>query len=90
MVNYTVINKDGFGLFETDVLSRAVDYVNDHQTGDEADPDYAYAIIDRSLESSTRSICLKLNTTDEADVLTKLDSVANPQSYIIGLIRADI
>ncbi len=89
-MNYTVINKDGWTLYESDVLSSAVDYVNSHQSGDEADPDYAYAIIDRSDESSMRNIFLELNTTTEADVLAKLDAVESIQSYIIGLVRADL
>jgi hypothetical protein len=90
MANYTVVNKDGLGLFESDVLADAVAYVANHQSGDESDPDYAYAVIDRSHESSNMSICLVLNTTTEADVITKLDSVSDMQEYIIGLIRADI
>lgn len=90
MANYTVVNKDGLGLFESDVFADVVTYVSNHQSGDENDTDYAYAVIDRSHESSNRSICLVLNTTTEADVITKLDSVPDMQDYIIGLIRADI
>lgn len=90
MANYTVVNKDGAGLFESNVISDVVTYVSNHQSGNENDPDYAYAVIDRSHESSYRNIALELNTTTEADVLTKLDSVASMQDYIIALIRADI
>lgn len=90
MANYTVVNKDGLGLFESDVIADVVAYVSNHQSGDENDTDYAYAVIDRSHESSYRSIALELNTTTEADVITKLDSVSDMQDYIIGLIRADI
>lgn len=89
-MNYTVINKDGIGLYESDVLSDAVAYVNDHQSGDENDTDYAYAVIDRSQESSTRNIVLQLNTTDDADILAELDSVPNIQTYIKELIRANV
>ena len=38
----------------------------------------------------TRSILLKLNTTNDADILAKLNEVGNKQGYIKSLIRKDI
>lgn len=38
----------------------------------------------------TRSILFKFNTTNDADILAKLDEVGNKQGYIKSLIRGDI
>ena len=40
--------------------------------------------------SNTKQIKLKLNTKTDADVINKLESVANKQGYIKNLIRRDI
>lgn len=39
---------------------------------------------------NTRQIKFKLNLKTDADILEKLDSVENKQSYIKALIRKDI
>ena len=41
-------------------------------------------------KTHTKSILLKLNTTSDADILAKLDGVANKQGYIKELIRNNI
>jgi predicted nucleotidyltransferase len=41
-------------------------------------------------KANTRSVLLKFNTTNDADILTMLDEVENRQGYIKGLIRNDI
>ena len=38
----------------------------------------------------TRSILFKFNTTNDADILAKLDEVGNKQGYIKELIRENI
>ena len=38
----------------------------------------------------TRSIMFKFNTTNDADILAKLDQVGNKQGYIKSLIRENI
>lgn len=38
----------------------------------------------------TRQVKMKLNTSTDADILKKLDSVPNKQGYIKELIRKDI
>ena len=40
--------------------------------------------------ANTKQIKMKLNTTTDADILTKLEEVGNIQGYIKQLIRADI
>lgn len=87
---YSVINRDGFVLYESNILSDVTQYVATHQSGSQSDPDYAYAVIDRSDEINTVSYVLMLTTANEPDVIAKLASEANVQNYIISLIRADI
>ena len=41
-------------------------------------------------KANTRSVLLKFNTTNDADILTMLDEVENRQGYIKMLIRNDI
>ena len=41
-------------------------------------------------KANTKSVLLKFNTTNDADILTMLDEVDNRQGYIKGLIRNDI
>lgn len=41
-------------------------------------------------DSQCRQIKLKFHVEGDADVLEKLDTVANKQDYIRGLIRMDI
>lgn len=86
---YSVINKDGYVLFENDSLSVITQYVASHQSGNENDPDYAYAVIDRSEELNTTSVVVNLNNVTDADVITKLAAQSDPQAYIIDLIRAN-
>ena len=41
-------------------------------------------------KANTKSVLLKFNTTNDADILTMLDEVENRQGYIKELIRNDI
>ncbi len=41
-------------------------------------------------KANTKSVLLKFNTTNDADILTMLDEVDNRQGYIKELIRKDI
>lgn len=41
-------------------------------------------------QNNTRQIKLKLNIRTDADILEKLDSVENKQTYIKELIRKDM
>lgn len=88
-MNYAVINKDGYKVYESDSLADVASYVNDHQE-DENDPDYAYAVIDYTQQETKKGYYLELDTTDDADIITKLDSVTSKQEYMKQLIRADI
>lgn len=49
-----------------------------------------YESQDRWDKENTIQIKLKLNTTNDADIIEKLNSVDKKQTYIKELIRADI
>lgn len=49
-----------------------------------------YESQDRWDKENTIQIKLKLNTTNDADIIEKLNSVEKKQTYIKELIRADI
>ena len=48
------------------------------------------AAMARYAKKSTKSLCLKLVRTTDADIIKKLESVGNVQGYIKSLIRKDI
>ena len=41
-------------------------------------------------KNHTRSVMLKFNTVNDADILSKLDNTSNKQGYIKELLRADL